>query len=221
MQTHISFIVLFIFALLFSPFIYKTYRKQVIAKREKWIDNYPFPSKITQKLREKYPHLTQQQANLVAHALREYFHVCNIAGKRMVAMPSQAVDVAWHEFILFTRQYEKFCNKGLGRFLHHTPAEAMSTPMFAQEGIKRAWRISCHRENISAKAPQLLPTLFAIDGLLNIPDGFKYSLNCKILPGESYCAGHIGCSSGCGGDCGDSSGSCGDSSGCGGGCGGD
>ncbi len=51
-------------------------------------------------------------------------------------MPSQVVDDAWHEFILFTRAYQQYCNKALGRYLHHTPAEAMDSPTIAQEGNK-------------------------------------------------------------------------------------
>jgi len=80
-----------------------------------------------------------------------------------------------------------------------------------------------------------LPFLFAIDGMLNIENGFIYHLNCMDANNESkntgYCASHIGCASGCSGDSGsDSLGgfgiSClgdGDSGGsdCGGGCGGD
>jgi hypothetical protein len=128
----------------------------------------------------------------------------------MVSMPSQVVDVAWHEFILFTRKYEHFCSNAIGRFLHHTPAEAMESQTVAQAGIKKAWRISCLRENISPSSPTKLPLLFSIDAELSIPDGFEYSLNCKKNGSAGYCAGHIGCG-GCGGD----------SGGCGGGCGGD
>jgi len=150
----------------------------------------------------------------------------------MVAMPSQVVDVAWHEFILFTRSYELFSNKAIGRFLHHTPTEAMKSPTLAQEGIKRAWRLACATENISPTSPARLPLLFAIDTMLNIDDGFRYSLNCKDKSSpayaDGYCAGHIGCAAGCGGDSvhsSDSGGffdSFGGSSDCGGGgCGGD
>ncbi|MGY6648188.1 glycine-rich domain-containing protein [Wenyingzhuangia sp. IMCC45574] len=37
--------------------------------------------------------------------------------------PSYIVDLAWHELILFTRYYEKFCTKNFDRFIHHTPSE--------------------------------------------------------------------------------------------------
>lgn len=189
------------------------YKKSVVTKRAKLIDRYPFPPSLPTKVREKYPHLSDRELEQVMNGLREYFHLCNIAGKRMVSMPSQAVDVAWHEFILFTRKYEHFCKRALGRFLHHTPAEAMESPTAAQAGIKTAWKISCFREQIQPKSASKLPLLFAMDAALKIPDGFRYSLDCSKPGSYGYCAGHIGCGSGCGGCSGDSSGC---SSGCGG-----
>ena len=207
-------LILFIVALLFIFLIHKAYKKAAIAKREKYINTYSFPRTISQKVIERYPHLSERDAQGVINGLREYFHICNIAGGRMVSMPSQVVDVAWHEFILFTKEYQVFCHCALGRFLHHTPAEAMKSPTRAQAGIKTAWKISCFRENIAPKSPNKLPLLFSIDTQLEIEDGFTFSLNCSQTNNGSYCATHINCGSGCGG-------CSGDASGCSGGCGGD
>lgn len=96
------------------------------------------------------------------------------------------------------------------------------------EGIKRAWRLACEREGINPKKPSRLPLLFALDADMNIPNGFKYSVDCSKPGSHPYCGSHVGCS---GGGCGTSdSGSSGashseaggDSAGssCGGGCGG-
>lgn len=35
--------------------------------------------------------------------------------------PSLVVDLAWHEFILCTRRYERFCDEHFKRFIHHHP----------------------------------------------------------------------------------------------------
>lgn len=196
------------------------YRKVQKLRRERFLKHYRFPKSIPDKLLKHYPHLDADQVDRVMYGLREYFAICNTAGKRMISMPSQVVDVAWHEFILFTRSYEDFCKQGLGHFLHHTPAEAMSTPQIAQDGIKRAWRLSCLREGLDPKNTLVLPTLFALDSELSIPDGFEYVMNCTGEDGRNvYCAGHIGCGGGCGSGCAGDSG--GGDGGCGGGCGGD
>lgn len=201
-------------------FIYFAHRSNK-DRQLKYIEKYYFHKGIRHKLSQKYPQLTEQQLDMVFQGLRDYFRICHLAKKRMVSMPSQVVDDAWHEFILSTRIYEKFCNKALGRFLHHTPAAAMPTPNLAKEGIKRSWRLACALEQINPKKPVRLPLIFAIDGLLNIDNGFTYQLDCKKNPTGDYCASHIGCSSGCVGSSDDSdSDSSGDSSCCSSGCGG-
>ncbi len=197
--------------------------------RQDFIDTFRFPDGIAQRVRKRYPHLTDEDMTLVFAGLRQYFQMARLARRRLLSMPSQVVDVAWHEFILFTRNYQVFCDKALGRFLHHTPAEAMRGPQDAQEGIRRAWRLACSIESIAPRTPQRLPLIFGLDDKLRIPDGFRYSLNClaaaaaaQAVNGDgsvTYCASHIGCGSG-GGD-----GGCASDSGCsggdgGGGCGG-
>lgn len=187
------------------------FKKQVAKKRRQFIDDYIFPATVGEKVAERYDHLSEKDLAAVIQGLRLYFHVCHDAGKKMVSMPSQVVDVAWHELILFTKEYQSFCKNALGRFLHHTPAEAMKSATIAQTGIKVAWRYSCLREGIEPFEPNKLPSLFALDAALKIPDGFKYTLNCKSKNGQNYCASHIACNAGCGGGC----------AGCGSGCGGD
>lgn len=201
--------------------------KAKTARQLKFINRYYFHKGITKKLLQKHPQLTADQVAMVFQCLRDYFRISHTAKKRMVAMPSQVVDDAWHEFILSTRSYDEFCNKAFGRFLHHTPAEAMPTPTSAKEGIKRTWRLACAMEHIHPKTPTRLPLLFAIDRLLNIENGYVYQLDCMAGNVSGFCASHIGCTSGCAGDTGfDSSSDSGSDagSGCsgdsGGGCGG-
>ncbi len=37
--------------------------------------------------------------------------------------PSMKVDLAWHEFILFTKTYASVCERNFGRFIHHNPSD--------------------------------------------------------------------------------------------------
>lgn len=196
------------------------WRQWSARRRAAFIDQYPLTGILDQRLAARRPELTPEQRAEVLAGLRDYFQICHRAGRRMVAMPSQAVDDAWHEFILFTRHYARFCRGAFGRFLHHTPAEAMHSPTQASDGIKRAWRLACARERIDPKKPERLPRLFALDAALLIAGGFVYQLDCLAAggAGSGYCASHIGCGGGCSGD---SGGADGDGGGGGGGCGGD
>lgn len=51
--------------------------------------------------------------------LKRYMWLCVSTGKPLV--PSATIDELWHNFILFTMDYEEFCLTVLGRFLHHRP----------------------------------------------------------------------------------------------------
>jgi len=177
---------------------------------------FAFPDYLAGGARAHYPQLSDADWAMVLQGLRDYFAIAIDAQGRRISMPSRVVDAVWHQFILSTRAYQEFCRRVLGRFLHHTPAEAMTSPTHAQEGIRRAWRIACAREGIDPKRPDRLPRLFALDAQLAIPGGFTYVLDCRGRGAGVYCAGDIGCS----GSGGWGSGGCGGDSD-GGGCGGD
>ena len=210
-----------VIALAAVALVWLIWRQWSARRRAAFIDQYPFAGILDQRLAARRPELTPDQRAEVFAGLRDYFQLCRRAGRRMVAMPSQVVDDAWYEFILFTRQYAGFCRGAFGRFLHHTPAEAMRSPTQASDGIKRAWRLACAREGIDPHKPQRLPRLFAMDAALLIAGGFIYQIDCLAAGrdgtmGTGFCASHIGYGGGCSGDSGGSDGDGGSGGGCGG-----
>jgi hypothetical protein len=118
-------------------------------------------------------------------------------------MPSQVADDLWHEFILYTKNYQQFCQRAFGRFLHHTPAVVLSKDQQGNAGIRRCWYYACQEENINPRRPSRLPLLFALDSKLAIPNGFVYVANCSGFQRQSkdgsntYCGAEL--ASGCGG----------------------
>lgn len=168
-----------------------------VKQRALFIEHYPYAAFLDRRLAARRPELSPVQRKRVLAALREYFQVGREAKNRLVAMPSQVVDDAWHEFIRCPRRCHRFCEHGLGRFLHHTPAEAMRAPTDAQQRIRRAWRLACQHEGIDPRRPQSLPLLVSIDATLGIVGGFVYHLDCRAVAkervGGGFCASHIGC----------------------------
>lgn len=206
-----------ILLLLLASVLFVLYRWWVETSRRRFLDQHIMPEAVLGRFRQKHESLSPAQEALVRDGLRQYFEICRRARGKFVSMPSQVVDDLWHDFILFTRIYSTFCNRAFGRFLHHTPVEAMVAPTLATEGIRRTWSHACRIEGVDPKHPARLPLLFALDAQLGIANGFFYTLNCESTATSSsntFCASSIGCggSSGCGGDAGSSCGS-----GCGGG----
>ena len=202
------------------------------SKRRQFVRESQLPRFIAGKLREKYPHLTLSDTDLVMRGLRQFFITYLRSGKVFVAMPSQVVDLAWHEFILHTRGYEAWCNVAFGQLLHHSPAEILGKSGVRNDGLRRTWYWACKEESINPRLPTRLPLLFALDKKLNIPGGFNYVPDCRDIDNKSgsdaYCGsdfgnsdgGASGDSGGFGGSDSSSSDGGGDAGGCGGGCGG-
>ena len=148
-------------------------------KREHFIEGYPFSVALQNRVRTEHPEISAKDRAMVFEGLRHWFQVCRRVNDLFVAMPSIAVDGAWHEFILFTRDYAQFCDRGLGRFLHHTPTGGSAAPdprNAMRDGYVLAWHHACAVDGIDPYEPERLPLLFAIDECVGIPGGFRYDL---------------------------------------------
>jgi hypothetical protein len=176
------------------------YRRLALrARRRAFIDDYAWPQGLLDRFRKRRPGLSRAETARVEEGLRRFFHAYLAGGRRFVAMPSQAADDLWHEFILHTRAYEAFCDQAFGGFLHHTPALALAPAQAkSNAGLRRVWRSCCAQEGINPLRPERLPLLFALDAEMNIADGFHYATDCKALRDRGVAAPY------CGGDFSDS-----------------
>tara|TARA_S200000501_G_scaffold22818_1_gene19825 strand:- start:186 stop:857 length:672 start_codon:yes stop_codon:yes gene_type:complete len=194
--------------------INKLFRK----KRLDFIKNYEFSVSLKEKLKLKHPQLSEDAVESVFLALKDYFiYFLNSIEEGelgQLSMPSKVVDDAWHEFILFTQEYQVFCKRAFGKFLHHTPAEPYKKGFknwLLKKGkyrIRSVWKFACKHEGIENLNPEKLPRLFAIDKLLEIEGGYFYSglenpLDGEVSVHDIQCSGGNGgfsCGGGCGGD---------------------
>lgn len=207
-------------------------------RREEFIRNYRWPAGLLERLEKQHAGFERKDSALVSRGLRQFFLAYLRSGTRFVSMPSQIADDLWHEFILYTREYQSFCRKAFGGFLHHTPAVVLSANRKDNEGLRRVWWYCCKEENIDPVHPTRLPLLFALDAKFKIAGGFTYHPQCEQLreqggsAGAAHCGGDFASSSFDGGTSGfgdsassdgggDGGGGDGGGGGCGGGGGGD
>ncbi len=168
-------------------------------RRAEYIRTFRWPRGLLDRLEKHHPGFTRKDSALVSRGLRQFFLAYLMSGKRYVSMPSQVADDLWHEFILYTREYDAFCRRAFGGFLHHTPAVVLSEQRKGNEGLRRVWWYCCKYENIDPVKPTRLPLLFALDSKFNIAGGFVYQPDCSELrrggSGAAYCGGDFSDSS--------------------------
>ncbi|RYF33337.1 MAG: hypothetical protein EOO26_08495 [Comamonadaceae bacterium] len=225
----------------FSVLLAGALKARETSLRRQFVREAEFPRFLTAKIRAAHPDLAERDAELVLRGLRQFFMAHLRSGRKFVAMPSKVVDTAWHEFILHTQGYQRWCHAAFGGLLHHSPAEVLGRDARRNDGLRRSWYWACKEESIDPRKPTRLPLLFALDVKFGVPGGFSYVPDCKATDrhdgSTAHCGSDFGSSDGGGSSSGDASGfggsesssdgsSSGDGSsgdggsGCGGGCGG-
>ncbi len=86
----------------------------------------------------KEGNLSPQEAEATLQELKRWFTLCALHPEKTYATGGQ-VDAMWHTFILFTRDYARFCEDIAGAFIHHTPA--LSSSNSVEEQIAAAERM--------------------------------------------------------------------------------
>jgi hypothetical protein len=141
------------------------------------VATYVLPDGLGHELRHRYPNLKSLAP--AARGLRQWLRILVVA-RDLVAMPSLAVDVLWHEFMQ-TRVYDQFCLRAYGR--HHHPEAAMpagaAQVLDGPAMMARTFALSCLDEGIPATRPDRLPILFSADSHLRLPDGRRWDLRCR------------------------------------------
>lgn len=173
-----------------------TYIKiKIDRNKNKYIDSYNFPDSLNRNLKEAYPKLSEEDIKMILEGLKSYFKLYVTGNRRTIVMPSRIIDRAWYEFILNTQEYEIFCKHAFERVLDHAPLKTMEDKNTASKDLKIVWTLACNKEGIDVSDPHKLPLIFSLDALLNIPDGFRYTLDCKEIEKEeklTFCAKNIG-----------------------------
>jgi hypothetical protein len=115
--------ILLAIVLFFGSHLYGKWRT---LRRAEFIRTYRWPRGLLERLEKKHSGFERKDSALVSRGLRQFFLAYLMSGQKYVSMPSQVADDLWHEFILYTREYDAFCRSAFGGFLHHTPAVVLS-----------------------------------------------------------------------------------------------
>ncbi|MDQ1009838.1 hypothetical protein QFZ82_004323 [Streptomyces sp. V4I23] len=83
--------------------------------------------RLTARIIAEHPDITLSLARrIVAQAAA--FLAASAKRPRQELSPSKLVDIGWHTWILHTVDYALFCQKVVGRFVHHVPTDENEQP---------------------------------------------------------------------------------------------
>ena len=75
-------------------------------------------AEVVEKLKIKL-NLSPTEAGELFEDTKRYLYLCSVTGKALA--PPFVIDKGWHEFLMYTKDYQEFCLNILGKFVHHTP----------------------------------------------------------------------------------------------------
>lgn len=96
--------------------------------------------KVVWRFQEHYE-VSDAQATLIFRDMLRWLWACGHARatdgpKLSIYRCMTVLDEMWHEFILFTQDYDRFCREYLGGYIHHEPATRLEREAF-QKSAKR------------------------------------------------------------------------------------
>lgn len=118
---------------------------------------------------QKELELSDADARILFDDMLRFLWLCGTKkGEGLV--PPPPIDEAWHEFIMFMRDYEEFCEKYFGRLLYHRPNRPEDPPRNGTEVPNSVAVFSEHLGTLSAN--------------WNFPHGSTCNEKCDHTPGK-------------------------------------
>ncbi|MGC4869148.1 hypothetical protein ACLQ3B_27335 [Micromonospora sp. DT53] len=158
--------------------IWTKFRSDRTPRRLRAVSELRFPASGRQQLRNRHPHLGDDDILLVETAARQWFRIIARQPGAKLSMPSVVVDDLWQELTLHERDYATFCDAAFGRPPHHQPRSAPGgDPADDNQRPLLLTTLSYGRRDEGC-GPNGLPLLFRVDQELQIQDGNRYLADC-------------------------------------------
>ena len=167
--------------------------------------DYEAPFLIDKLVRNRFVD-TPVEARALFTELKRYLVLTHVDRTKAWKMHSVCVDEAWHQFVLFTVEYGKFCAKHFGRYRHHAPSNASGAgfggaagatlaefgeryrDMFGMD-LPQVWNdsswVTPHRRIVNGRCGQL--ALGSVDGMVELidSDGQAFFQGQRHRPGSA------------------------------------
>ncbi len=86
--------------------------------------------------------LSHEDAEVLFHDMKQFLYLCGT--RPGVWSPTEQIDAAWHEFILYTKDYAEFCKEIFGKFVHHVPNSYLTKEAQLVGNTWRTYKVALH-----------------------------------------------------------------------------
>lgn len=99
---------------------------------------------VVRRFREQFP-VSEREAQEIFRETKKWLWLLSVAsppGRLAVTDPILVLDEMWHAFLMYTKDYEEFCQRYFGRVLHHAPTTYA-------ENARLQRRLASHPERVA------------------------------------------------------------------------
>lgn len=87
--------------------------------------------------------IEQEEAERIFNETLKWLWLGNKVNDVFIDDSTLIIDEMWHNFILFTQDYEHFCKQSFGRYIHHQPEKRKQ-----QDWYKQSFNIDEHKDKL-------------------------------------------------------------------------
>lgn len=77
--------------------------------------------RLSTRITHEHPEIDRPTAERIMDQALAFLGACAVTTSPL--SPSEKVDIGWHTFILYTKDYRQFCDRIAGRFIDHVPTD--------------------------------------------------------------------------------------------------
>lgn len=118
------------------------------------------------KFRDEWD-VDEKEAREIFSEMKKFLYISEIAQQKCMQIeidePTLIIDKMWHHFILFTNDYEAFCKKFFGKFLHHIPFSAEHLAQSIKDSARSGMTLHEHKQMRLGRQLELIESILGIE----------------------------------------------------------
>lgn len=120
---------------------------------------------VIRKFRDEW-NVDENQALDIFSEMKKFLYISEIGQQKNILIeidePTQVIDRMWHHFILFTKDYEIFCNCFFGKMVHHAPFSPEQLAQAISDSARNGMTLDEYKQMCLAQQLNLIQSLMGI-----------------------------------------------------------